>query len=77
LTCSHDVCVVVVGVIAWSLNLQLLVQPLPIVVSSNPADGEVYSIQDNVKKLVSDLRQVDVFFGILRFPQLIKLTSTI
>ena len=47
------------------------------VVSSNPADGEVYSIQHNVIKLVSDLRQVDGFFGILRFPPLIKLTSTI
>jgi hypothetical protein len=31
------------------------------VVSSNPADGEVYSIQHYVIKFVNDLRQVSVF----------------
>jgi hypothetical protein len=44
-----------VGVIAWWLDLILHVQSLYIttnVVSSNPANGEVYSI-----KFVSDLRQ--------------------
>ena len=32
------------------------------VVSSNPAHGEVYSIQHYVIKFVSDMRQVDGFF---------------
>jgi hypothetical protein len=32
------------------------------VVSSNPAHGEVYSIQHYAIKFVSDLRQVGVFF---------------
>jgi hypothetical protein len=31
----------------------------------NPADGEVYSIEHNVIKFVSDLQQVG---GFLRFP---------
>jgi hypothetical protein len=31
-------------------------------VSSNPAHGEVYSIQHYVIKFVSDMRQVDGFF---------------
>ena len=44
------------------------------VVSSNPANGEVYSIQHYVIKFVSDLRQVG---GFLRFPSPIKLTITI
>jgi hypothetical protein len=46
------------------LDLQLPVQSVPIttkVVSSNPADGEVYSIQHYVIKFVNDLRQVSVF----------------
>ena len=40
-------------------------QSVPIttnVVSSNPAHGEVYSIQNYVIKFVSDLRQVSGFF---------------
>jgi hypothetical protein len=40
--------------IEWQLDLQLPVQSVPIstkVVSSNPADGEVYSIQHYVIKL--------------------------
>jgi len=36
------------------------------VVSSNPADGEVYSIQHYVIKFVSDLRQVGGFLRVLR-----------
>ena len=47
------------------------------VVSSNPVHGEVYSIQHYVIKFVSDLRQVDGFLRILRFPPPIKLTVTI
>ena len=38
------------------------------VVSSNPVHGEVYSIQHYVIKIVSDLRQVDSFLRVLRFP---------
>ena len=37
-------------------------------VSSNPAHGEVCSIQNYVRKFVSDLRQVGGFLWILRFP---------
>ena len=41
------------------------------VVSSNPAKGEVYlAIQHYVIKFVSDLRQVDGFLRVLRFPPL-------
>ena len=40
-----------------------------IVVSSNPTNGEVYSIQHYVIKLVSDLKQLG---GFLRFPPPIK-----
>jgi hypothetical protein len=38
------------------------------VVSSNPALGDVYSIQHYVIKFVSDLRQVGGFLRLLRFP---------
>jgi len=44
-------------------------------VSSNPAHGEVYSIQHYVINFVSDLRQVNGFLWVLRFPPLIKLTQ--
>jgi hypothetical protein len=66
----------VMVVIIWYLDLQL---PVPItmkVVSSNPAHGEVYSIQHYVIKFVSDLRQVGGFW-LIRFPPPIKLTATI
>jgi hypothetical protein len=62
-------------VIVWWLD-----QSVPItteVVSSNPAHGEVYSIQHYVIKFVSDLRHVGGFLRVLRFPPPIKLTSTI
>jgi len=36
-----------------------------LVVSSNPIYGEVYSIQHNVIKFVSDLRQVGAFLRFL------------
>ena len=55
-------------------------QSVPIttkIVSSNPVDGEVYSIQHYVVKLVSDLRQVNGFLQVLWFPPLIKLATTI
>jgi hypothetical protein len=44
------------------------------VVTSNPANGEVYSIQHCVIKFDSALRHVSGFF---RFPPPIKLTATI
>ena len=47
------------------------------VVSSNPIHGEVYSTQHYVIKFVSDLRQVDGFLQVLRFPPPIKLTAMI
>jgi len=53
-------------------------QSVPIttkVVCSNPAHGEMYSIHD-VVKFLSDLRQVDGFLRVLRFPPPIKLTAT-
>jgi len=62
--------------ILWYLDLQLRVQSVPFttkVVSSNPAHGDVYSIQHYAIKFVSDLRQVG---GFLRLPPPIKLTAT-
>jgi hypothetical protein len=56
------------------------IQSVPIatnVVISNPAHGEVYSIQHYVIQLVSELRQVGGFLRVLRFPPTIKLTATI
>ena len=47
------------------------------VVSSNPAHGELYSIQHYVIKFVSDLWQVGGFLQVLLFPPPIKLTATI
>ena len=46
-------------------------------VSLNPTNSEVYSIQHYVIKFVSDLRQVGGFLQVLRFPPPIKLTATI
>jgi hypothetical protein len=46
-------------------------------VSSNPAHGEVYSMQCYVIKFVSDVRQVGDFLRVLQFPPPIKLTATI
>jgi hypothetical protein len=67
-------------VMLWLLDLQLPVQSVPIttnVVSLNPADGEVYSIQHYVINFVSDLRQVGGFLCVFRFPSPIKLTAMI
>jgi hypothetical protein len=61
----------VVAVIEWELDIQIHVQSVPIttnVASSNPAHGEVYSIQHYVIKFVSYLRQVGGFLRVLRFP---------
>ena len=67
-------------VIVCLLDLQLSVQSVLItitVVSLNPVHGEVYSIQNYVKKFVSELQQVGGFLRVLRFPPPIKLTATI
>ena len=59
-----------VVVIVWYLDLQLPMQSVPIttnVVSSNPAHGEVYSIQHYVIQFVDDLRQVGGFLRVLLF----------
>ena len=53
----------VVVVFVWQLNLQQSVSITTNVVSSNHANGEVYSIQHYVIKFVSDLREVCVFSG--------------
>ena len=53
-------------VVICQLDLQLPVQSVPIttkVVSSNPVQGEVYSIQHYVIKFVSDLYRSVVFSG--------------
>jgi hypothetical protein len=58
----------VVAVIEWELDIQIHVQSVPIttnVVSSNPAHGEVYSIQHYVISFVSDVRQVPGYSGFL------------
>jgi hypothetical protein len=61
------------------VGLQLPIQSVPIttrVVSSNPALGEVYSIQHYVIKFVSDLQQVGGFLRVPQFPPPIKLITT-
>ena len=67
-------------VILWLLAFQLPVQSVPIttiVVSLNPAHGEVYLIQHNVIKFVSELRHVGGFLQVLLFSPPIKMTATI
>jgi hypothetical protein len=57
----NSYCGVYVFVIVRKLDVQLLMQSMPItteVVSSNPAHCEIYSIQHYVIKFFSDLRQV-------------------
>jgi hypothetical protein len=49
------------------MELQLPVQSVPLttkVMSSNPANGGVYSIQHYVIKFASDLRQVSIFLRV-------------
>jgi hypothetical protein len=58
------------------IRLALHLGTVPIttkVVSSNPLHGEMHTIQHYVIKFVSDLRQVDDFLRVLRFPPPIKL----
>ena len=66
--------------IVWLLDLTLHMQYMSLttnVASSNPAHGEMYSIQHYVIKFVSDMRQVGSFHRILWLPPLIKLTTMI
>ena len=59
------------------VGLQLPMQSVPITtkaVRSNPAHGEMYSMQHYMIKYV--LRQVGDFLKVLRFPSPIKLTAT-
>jgi len=46
-------------------------------VSSNPANGEVYSIQHYAIKFISVLRQIGGFLRVPQFPPSIKLTAII
>ena len=65
--------------VLWQ-NFGFNVQSVPIitkVVSLNPIHGKVYLIQHYVIKFISDLRQVDGFLWVLRFPPSIKLTAMI
>jgi len=50
----------------WDL---ILCSKWTLVVSSNPAHGEVYLIQHYAIKFVSDLRQVGGFLWVLQFPR--------
>ena len=66
--------------IVWQLDLQLPVKSVPItikVVSLYPVHREAYLMQHYVIQFVIDLRQVDGFLWVLRFPKPIKLTDTI
>jgi hypothetical protein len=59
--------------LSYGKHMCVPMQSVPIttlVVSSNPAHSEVYSIQHCVIEFVSDLRQVDC---LLRFPPQIKM----
>jgi len=70
----------VVVVFVWWLKLQLHMHSVPIttyVVSSSPDHDKVYSIQHNVIKVISDLRQVGGFLRVLRLPLLTKIIAMI
>ena len=70
---SHGHDCMVVGIYNYLCNQCLS----PLTVSSNPAHGEVYSIQHHVIKFVSNLQQVGGFLLVLQFLTPIELTSTI
>jgi len=70
----------VVVVIVWQLDLPLSMQSVLIttkVAGSNPAHGDVYSIQHNAIKYVSDLWQMGCFLQVLQFHPPVKLTAMI
>ena len=67
-------------VMLLQFELRLSMQSVSIttkVLNTNPAHGEVYSIQHYVIKFVSDLRHFGRFLRVLWFPPPIKLTATI
>ena len=67
-------------VVGFTFFVPLSVKSVPIttsVVSLNPVHGEVYSIQLNVIKFVSDLRQIVGFHQVLWFHPLAKMTTKI
>ena len=69
--CKYIIFETVVKVVVWYLDLLLPMQSVPItttVVSSNPTDGEVCSIQHYVIKCVSNLQQAGGFLRIRWFP---------
>jgi hypothetical protein len=67
-----------VVVIVWYLDLQLLMQSVPITTKEFEfRSGEVYSLQPYVIKFVSDLRRVGGFLRVLWFPPPIKLAVLI
>jgi hypothetical protein len=71
---------VVVVIAGKCIDLWLPIQSVHITteaVGSNPAHGEVYSIQHYLIKFVSELRQVGVFLRVLRIPPPLKLTAMI
>ena len=55
-----------VVVIVWQLDLQLLMQSVPLTLFK-PRSGKVYFIQHYVIKFISDLRHVDGFLWVLRY----------
>ena len=63
--------------VLWNYNYQWnqYLSQLTNIVTSNPAHGEVYSIQLYAIKFVSDLWQVGGFLLVLRFPLSIKLSE--
>jgi hypothetical protein len=75
---KHDVACNILYCIVTTVKLVFNCHLITInVVRSNPAYGEVYSIQHYVIKFVSVLRQVGGFLRVLRFPPSINLTATI
>ena len=63
-------------IVGFTTNYALV--PITInIVRSNPAHGEVYSMQHYMIQFVSDLRQVGGFLGVIWFPPSIKLTAMI
>ena len=65
---------VVVGFATLSVQVVIITTDIA---SSNPADGEVYLMQNYVIKFVSNLQQVGGFLLVLWFPPPIILTATI
>ena len=79
---SWEWTVVVLVVMVWEVDLQLLIESIPITTnfaSSDPTQARCtqYNINRYLKKFVSDVRQVSGFLSVLQFPQPRKLPATI